>query len=97
MPTGTLIQYTARQPAVSVSSPPSVGPSPRPMAWAAACTLSASRIRRRGTLVVTRATLLAWSIAAPTACTRRQATSAPRPGASAQAADPAVKTTKPYP
>ena len=58
-PTGTLIQYTARQPAVWVISPPRVGPKPRPMDCAAGWIPSADRMLRAGTLVVTSATLLA--------------------------------------
>ena len=76
-----------------------MGPTASPSAWPAACTPSAARSRRvgrgGGTLVVTSATLLAWSIAAPTACMTRKPTSIPRLGASPQAADATVKVMKP--
>ena len=42
------------------------------------------------------ATLLAWSIAAPTACNTRKPSSAARFGASPQRAEPPMKTTNPY-
>ena len=71
-----------------------MGPSASPTAWAPAWTPSAKRIRTFGALVVTRATLLASSMAAPTAWTRRSAAS-PSEGASPQAAEATVKTAKP--
>jgi len=48
-----------------------------------------------GALVVTRATLLACSIAAPMAWTRRSATRAPSEGARPQTAEATENTTKP--
>ena len=57
---------------------------------------SAARIRARGTLVTTRATLLACSMAAPAACTTRKATRSPSEGAKPQATEATVKTAKPY-
>ena len=95
MPTGTFTQYTARQPTVVVSRPPSVGPSASPTDWAPAWIPRAKRILAFGALVVTRATLLACSIAAPIAWTRRSATRAPSEGARPHAAEATVKTAKP--
>jgi len=80
---------------VAVSSPPRVGPSASPMDCAPACTPSANRIRSLGALVVTRATLFAWSIAAPTAWTTRSTTRAPSDGARPQAAEATVNTANP--
>ena len=65
------------------------------MACAAACTPSANRILAAGTLVVTRATLLACSMAAPAAWTSRNATSTASERASPHAADPAMKIMNP--
>ena len=42
------------------------------------------------------ATLLAWSMAAPTAWSTRKPSRAPRLGASPQSAEPTMKTMKPY-
>ena len=42
------------------------------------------------------ATLLAWSIAAPTAWSTRKPSRKPRLGASPQSAEPKMKTMKPY-
>jgi hypothetical protein len=95
MPTGTLIRNTQRHPTVLTMTPPRAGPSARPRAWAPACTPSAARIRERGALVVTRATLLACSNAAPKAWISRKTMSVVRLGARPQAAEAAVKTMKP--
>jgi hypothetical protein len=55
----------------------------------------ANRILCFGTLVVTSATLLDWSIAAPTAWRRRSATRTPSEGARPQASEANVNTAKP--
>jgi hypothetical protein len=65
------------------------------MDCAPACTPRAKRISSFGALVVTRATLLDWSIAAPAACIRRSATRAPSEGARPQAAEATVKRANP--
>ena len=95
-PTGTFRKNTQRQPAAATSRPPITGPDARPTACAAACTPSAVRRVRAGTLVTTSATLLACSRAAPPAWTTRRAISAPSEGASPHAADEPANTTNPY-
>ena len=72
-----------------------MGPSASPMDCAPAWMPRANRIRSLGALVVTRATLFDWSIAAPTAWTRRSRIRAPSEGARPQAAEAAVNTAKP--
>jgi len=72
-----------------------VGPSASPTDCAPAWTPRAKRIRFFGALVVTRATLLDWSIAAPAAWMRRRPTKTPREGARPQAAEATVNTAKP--
>ena len=95
-PTGTLTKKIHRQPADATSSPPATGPAARPSAWAAACAASAARRIAAGLLVVTRATLLACSMAAPAAWTTRSATSAGSVGARPHAADATANTANPY-
>lgn len=95
-PIGTLIQKMARQFTVSVSRPPTTGPSAMltpttpphtPIAWA--------RSLRSVNVFVMIDMATGLSIDPPTAWTIRAATSQPRLGARLHSNDPAVKTTRP--
>ena len=88
-PIGTLIQKIERQPIVSVSRPPSTGPTPRLMPTTPPHTPIA-RARSFGSVktlvMIDIATGL--SIEPPTACTARNAISQPRLGATLHSNDP---------
>ena len=92
---GRFTKNSSRQLPTSSSSPPTAGPNARPMACAAPCTPTARPSRARGTATAIRATLLACSIAAPTACSTRNRSRTIRFAASAQPSDAAAKTANP--
>jgi hypothetical protein len=95
-PTGTLRKKIARQPTLSVSSPPTTGPAaiatPPPAAHTAI-----ARARSPGSSKTwrTNASDDGSTSAAVTPCTMRAATSDPALGATPQATDDAVNPTKP--
>ena len=71
-PKGTLTMKIRRQPPAARSSPPTDGPRASPIAWAAPWIPIALPSDARGTAMTMMATLLACSMAAPTACRTRK-------------------------
>ena len=95
MPMGTLIQKIHCQDAASVTAPPMTGPSAAPRPAVAPQRPSAMPRRCGGVTLAMSVTVSGVTIAAPTPWTARAAISAPMPGASAEAALPAVNTMTP--
>ena len=95
MPTGTLIQKIHCQDAASVTAPPMTGPSAAPRPTVAPQRPSAMPRRCGGVTLAMSVTVSGITIAAPTPWTARAAISTPMPGASAEAALPAVNTVTP--
>jgi len=94
-PNGTLIQNADRQPSVSRSTPPSAGPSARPIACAAPW-MPRARPRSAGAAApTTMAMLFAASKLAPIASKTRKATRSGRVGATLHSAEPSTKRRKP--
>ena len=91
-PTGALTKKIERQPAAPISRPPTLGPNARPTACAAPWIPIARPRLARGIAVAINATELAWSMAAPIACTMRHPTRTPRVGDSPQPTDATVNT-----
>ncbi len=95
MPIGTFSQKIHCQDAPSTTAPPTSGP----MAMARPPTAPQApraRPRRCGVTAADSSVRVSGiTMAAPTPCTARAATSAPMPGASAAAADPAVNRVRP--
>ena len=85
----------ARQPTVSISQPPSTGPTAPAIAPAAAQKPTARLRAAPSKAPPSTARLLGSIIAAPIPCTARAAISQARLGAAAQAAEPAAKATMP--
>ena len=96
MQNGMLTRKIDRQPTAAISPPPSTGPSATPIEPMPPQTPSA---RARGPASWNWCTISASeqgsSADAPSPCTVRAAISTPRPGAAAQAADPAAKAASP--
>ena len=96
IPTGTLTQKMPRQPTVSTSKPPAIGPSamlspttPPQIPIALARSLGSMNVL----VMIDIATGL--SIEPPTACSIRNATSQPRPGATLHSREPIEKIARP--
>ena len=95
-PAGRLTRKISRHPPIASKAPPTAGPSASPSAWAVPWTPIARVSSGLGIASAISATLLAWSIAAPSACSTRAAISTDSDGASPHSAEPAVNTPKPY-
>ena len=95
MPSGTLMQNSARQPNASTRTPPSAGPATAATDADAAHRPIAPGRRSGGVSASTNASDAGSSIAAPTPCTPRAASSRPNVGATAASSDAAVKTPTP--
>jgi hypothetical protein len=91
-----LTQKIARQPMLSVSAPPTIGPRPR-LSPSTPPNTPIARDRSRGSVntLVMMDIATGLSIEPPTACTIRNATSQPSPGATLHSNEPTVKTTSP--
>ena len=96
MPTGTLTQKMPRQPTVSTSRPPVIGPSamlspttPPQTPMALARSLGSMKV------LVMMDIATGFSIEPPTACTIRNATSQPSPGATLHSSEPSAKVARP--
>jgi hypothetical protein len=95
-PIGTLTAKTHSQPGPLLITPPSTQPDAPPPAAAAVQTASArERAGPSGSVATNRASADGATSAAPVPCTARAAISAPALGASAQAAEAAVKISRP--
>ena len=95
-PTGTLTQKIARQPTVPTSTPPSTGPTAKLIPTTLAHTPIA-RARRAGSVNVLAMmdSATGLSIDPPTACSMRNATRAPSPGAMLHSSEPRVNSASP--
>lgn len=91
-----LIQKIARQPTPLISAPPTTGPSARLIPTTPPHTPMA-RARSRGSVnvLVMMPIATGFSIEPPTACSIRNATSHPRPGAMLHSSEAAVKISRP--
>ncbi|WIB11636.1 hypothetical protein DEJ36_11870 [Curtobacterium sp. MCPF17_052] len=96
IPIGTLMRKIARHPTVSVSAPPTSGPTPIETPTTAPQTPTA-RARSFASSKVAVMMLIAtgFIIDPPTAWTMRKTTSQPTLGASEHSSDPAVKSASP--
>ena len=94
-PIGTFTQKIHCQDAPSTIAPPTSGPTATASPPTAPQAPSTRPRRSGGTAADSKVRVSGISIAAPTPCTARAATSQPIPGASAAAADPAVNTASP--
>ena len=95
-PTGMLTQKMPRQPTLSVSTPPSTGPSAMDRPKTPPQTPMA-RARSRGSVKVLAMidTATGFIIEPPTACSMRNATSQPRSGARLHSREPRVNVASP--
>ena len=94
--TGALSQKMYRQPRVSVSTPPTIGPSAALDAAATAhAAVALARPAASGNAAAAMANPCGNISAAPTPCAARAASSAPRLGANAHASDAMKKAKKP--
>ena len=95
-PTGTLTQKIPRQPTDAISAPPRTGPSAR-LTPNTLPQIPIARARSAGSvkvlLMIDNATGL--SIDPPIACSTRNATSQPSPGARLHSSEPRMNSTRP--
>ena len=94
-PIGTFSQKIHCQAMPWVIAPPSTGPTTTARAVTEPKMPIAQPRRCGGTAAFSSASASGMTIAAPTPCTVRAAISAPAPGASAHAAEPAANTPRP--
>src|SRR5215469_6459002 len=96
MPTGTFTQKIPRQLTLSTSAPPTTGPSAI-LSPNTAPQMPIALARSRGPVntLVTMDNATGLSIDPPTACSIRNATSQPRPGARLQSSDPTENSARP--
>jgi hypothetical protein len=94
-PTGTFSQKMARQPALPVRAPPTSGPRAAPSPPIPPHAPSTAPRRSGGVTAESIVRVSGTKSAPPAPCNPRAATSMPIVGASAAAADPAVKTATP--
>lgn len=95
MPIGTLTQKIADQSKSPISTPPTIAPLPKPIPAAAAQTPIAVVRRSCGKASIRIESVSGAISAAPTPCSARKAIRCGSSGASAQAAENAVKTARP--
>ena len=94
-PIGRFTRKIERQPNAPTSSPPTVGPTVRPVATTAPLIPKARPRSSLGKTALVIARPFAWSIAAPTAWATRERISCSGEAASPQRSEPSVKTPKP--
>ena len=94
-PKGMFTKKMRRQPPAASSSPPRAGPTASPSAWKVPWMPMPRPRAWRGMAWTIRATLLAWSIAAPTPWRARKTIRAARLGATPQRPVATMKSAKP--